>query len=103
MTKSQTISKTHNSQSPLPNEDRIWVEHSHIWALADGAGGTGILCGEWAEFLLKHLPNTPIHTFEEFITWLEPQTEAFVQQYEPLMQQDVFNSNAFIKKAVPVP
>ena len=53
MTKFQTISKTHNNPSPLPNEDRIWVEHSHIWALADGAGGTGILCGEWAEFLLK--------------------------------------------------
>lgn len=90
MIKSQTISKTHNSPSPLPNEDRILVNHSHVWALADGAGGTGILCGEWAEFLLKHLPDAPIHTFEEFITWLEPQTEAFVQQYEPLMQQDVF-------------
>ena len=96
--KSQTISKTHNSPSPLPNEDRIWVEHPHVWALADGAGGTGILCGEWAEFLLKHLPDTPIRTFEEFITWLEPQTEAFVQQYEPLMQQDVFQLKRFYQE-----
>ena len=94
----QTISKTHNSPSPLPNEDRIWVEQPHICALADGAGGTGILCGEWAEFLLKHLPNAPIHTFEEFITWLEPLTEAFVQRYEPLMQQDVFQLKRFYQE-----
>ena len=60
MTKSQTISKTHNSPLPLPNEDRIWVEHPYVLALVDGAGGTGILCGEWAEFLLKYLPDTPI-------------------------------------------
>jgi hypothetical protein len=98
VTKFQTISKTHNSPSPLPNEDRIWVDHPPIWALADGAGGTGILCGEWAEFLLKHLPDAPIHTFEEFITWLEPQTEAFVQQYEPLMQQDVFQLKRFYQE-----
>lgn len=78
MTKPQTISKIHNSPSPLPNEDRVWVEHPHVWALA---GGIGILCGEWAEFLLKNLPDDPIHTFEEFITWLEPLTEVFVQQY----------------------
>jgi Protein phosphatase 2C len=98
VTKSQTISKTHNSPSPLPNEDRIWVERPRVWALADGAGGTGILCGEWAEFLLKNLPDAPIHTFEEFITWLEPQTEAFVQQYEPLMQQDVFQLKRFYQE-----
>ena len=98
VTKSQTISKTHNSPSPLPNEDRIWVEHPNIWALADGAGGTGILCGEWAEFLLKHLPDAPIHTFEEFISWLEPLTEAFVQQYEPLMQQDIFQLKRFYQE-----
>ena len=98
MTKSQTISKTHNSPSPLPNEDRIWVAHPHIQALADGAGGTGILCGEWAEFLLKNLSDAPIHTFEEFITWLEPLTEAFVQQYEPLMQQDVFQLKRFYQE-----
>ena len=48
-------------------------------------GGTGILCGEWAEFLLKYLRDAPIHTFEEFITWLEPLTEAFVKQFEALM------------------
>jgi serine/threonine protein phosphatase PrpC len=46
MIKSQTLSKTHNSPSPLPNEDRILVNYPHVWALADGAGGTGILCGE---------------------------------------------------------
>ena len=96
--KFQTISKTHNSQLPLPNEDRVWVNHPHVWALADGAGGTGILCGEWAEFLLKHLSYTPIHTFEEFIIWLEPLTETFVQQYEPLMQQDVFQLKRFYQE-----
>ncbi len=93
----QSISKTYNSSSLLPNEDRIWVDGNLI-ALADGAGGTGILCGEWAEFLVKHLPTSPIHTFDEFIAWLEPQTEAFVEQYEPMMQQDAFQLKRFYQE-----
>lgn len=97
-THAQTISKTHKSPSPLPNEDRMRVGHLHVWALADGAGGTGILCGEWAEFLLNHLPTQPILTFEEFVSWLAPQTEAFVQQYEPVMQQDAFQLKRFYQE-----
>lgn len=96
-THAQTISKTHKSPSPLPNEDRMRVGEQ-VWALADGAGGTGILCGEWAEFLFTHLPTQPILTFEEFVSWLAPQTEAFVQQYEPLMQQDTFQLKRFYQE-----
>ena len=96
--KSQTLSKTHNSLSPLPNEDRVLVALPHIAGVADGAGGTGILCGEWAEFLLNHLPKKPIHTFEEFIKWLEPQTEAFMTTFEPQMQQDAFQLKRFYQE-----
>lgn len=98
MIKSQTLSKTHNSPSPLPNEDRISLAQPNIWAVADGAGGTGILCGEWAEFLLKHLPKAFISNWEEFINWLEPLTEAFVQEYEPLMQKDTFQLKRFYQE-----
>lgn len=98
MIKAQTLSKTHNSPSPLPNEDRISLAQPNTWAVADGAGGTGILCGEWAEFLLKHLPKAFISNWEEFITWLEPLTEAFVQEYEPLMQKDTFQLKRFYQE-----
>lgn len=94
---SQTLPKTHNTTSPLPNEDRISLAHN-LWAVADGAGGTGILCGEWAEFLLKHLPKTCINNWGEFLHWLEPLTEAFVQEYEPLIQHDTFQLKRFYQE-----
>ncbi|MDZ7898682.1 MAG: hypothetical protein U5N85_11745 [Arcicella sp.] len=83
---------------PLPNEDRIWVDNPCVWAVADGAGGTGILCGEWAEFLLKYLPDAPIGTFEEFMAWLEPLTETFINTFEPQMQQDAFQLKRFYQE-----
>ena len=98
MIKSQTLSKTYNNPSPLPNEDRVLVALPQVVAVADGAGGTGILCGEWAEFLLNHLPSQAIHTFEEFIKWLEPQTEAFMTAFEPQMQQDAFQLKRFYQE-----
>ncbi|WP_044173562.1 protein phosphatase 2C domain-containing protein [Flectobacillus major] len=96
--KAQTLSKTHNNPSPLPNEDRISFTLPNIWAVADGAGGTGILCGEWAEFLLAHLPSVYINSWEAFIAWIEPLAEAFIQEYEPLIQHDSFQLKRFYQE-----
>ena len=45
------------------NEDRLIVEkkeQSIIFGIADGAGSSGIYCGEWASYLLEKLSDTPI-------------------------------------------
>lgn len=91
----QSIAKTHGSEAaPLPNEDAFRVAEGFL-ALADGAGGTGLLCGEWAAYLVHHLPATPLCTFATFMEWLEPLAEAFVSQYEPIIQHDSYQLKRF--------
>jgi hypothetical protein len=52
-------------------------------AVADGAGGTGIYCGEWANFLLDNLPIEPITTYEAFLDWFGNIIDPFLAEYEP--------------------
>jgi hypothetical protein len=76
----QTIPKDFINQAV--NEDRIRCENNFI-AIADGAGGTGMYCGEWAEFLLSNLPNEPITNFEDFKNWFIELQEPFLAKHEP--------------------
>lgn len=76
----QTIPKDFINQAV--NEDRVRCENNFI-AIADGAGGTGMYCGEWAEFLLGNLPNVPITNFEDFKIWFIDLQEPFLAKYEP--------------------
>lgn len=93
----QSISKTYGYSQTLANEDRQRI-FPNLVAIADGAGGTGILCGEWAGFLLEHLPTQNLVSFEAFLAFLEPQAQAFVDKFEPLMQQDAFQLKRFYQE-----
>jgi hypothetical protein len=79
------------------NEDRFLVAENFI-ALADGAGGTGILCGEWAEFLLSKLPDEPISCFEDFKFWLEQHVDDFLEEYEPKISHDSYKMRRFYEE-----
>jgi hypothetical protein len=48
-----------------------------IYAIADGAGGCGIFCGEWAAFLLDKLPINGFETNEDLLKWFDTISEEF--------------------------
>jgi hypothetical protein len=93
----KVISQSIPKQKYLPNEDR-WVVKSPVYAVADGAGGTGILCGEWAEQLVTNLPNEPFIDFTAFVAWLEPLAEAFILQHEQTLQADTHQLKRFYQE-----
>jgi serine/threonine protein phosphatase PrpC len=78
-------------------EDRtlVWGD---LCSLADGAGGTGILCGEWAEYILSKLPSAPISSFATFLDWFEQYAEDFVNQHEADLKVDLFKLRKFYEE-----
>lgn len=79
------------------NEDRL-CQKSYLHSVADGAGGTGILCGEWAEYVLSNLPESAIVSFEGFIDWFRNFSDAFVEHYEPILRHDPFQLRKFYEE-----
>jgi serine/threonine protein phosphatase PrpC len=65
--KAQSISK-HDGDFVSQNEDAIRTEKS-LFALSDGAGGTGVEAHQWAQYLLQNLPETPIFDFAALSDW----------------------------------
>ncbi|SOD90012.1 hypothetical protein [Spirosoma fluviale] len=65
------------------NEDAWRVDtEGGIWAVADGAGGTGIYAGEWARFLVGQVPAQPFSVVEEVADWLNTHWGRFFDQYQ---------------------
>lgn len=79
------------------NEDRLLVQQV-FFSIADGAGGTGILCGEWAEYVLSHLPEQAISSFDSFQQWFENFAEKFVEEHEPPLFLDSFQIRKFYEE-----
>ncbi len=79
----QSIAK----EAKIPSEDRILVKQDppgYLIGLADGAGGEGIFAGQWAQWLLKHLPSEPIPDFAAFQGWMKGLWRPFYEQYQPM-------------------
>jgi hypothetical protein len=56
------------------NEDFIFNHLSggiHRFVLCDGAGGQGVFCKEWAEFLAKSIPDSPDQFIDGFDSWYQ--------------------------------
>jgi len=74
-----------NNNKWRKNEDRVVVkEISHnklLFGLADGAGSSGLYCGEWAQCLLDNLPKNPITNCDDFNDWIESFWESFYNKY----------------------
>lgn len=79
------------------NEDRIRCEDNFV-AIADGAGGTGIYCGEWAEFLLVNLPNHPITNYASFEKWFTELQEPFLEKHEQSLVNDGHKKRRFYEE-----
>ncbi len=93
--KIQSIAKLLSDKTE--KEDKV-LKKDTLYALADGAGGTGILCGEWAELVLSNLPENAIVSFTGFIDWFKNFSEAFIEQYEPILRQDSFQLRKFYEE-----
>ncbi len=95
----QTAPKPDNEALPSgmrPNEDALRADpEAGCFAVADGAGGTGIFSGQWAQYLLDQLPPTPIRTYAELTAWLDAIWEAFYVPKEAELQGDGIRRNKF--------
>lgn len=63
------------------NEDAAIALDSMV-AVSDGAGGGGVYAERWSAYLVSHLPETPIVTFEELDSWIEQIWEPFYNDCE---------------------
>ncbi|CAH2598639.1 Protein phosphatase 2C domain-containing protein [Rhodovastum atsumiense] len=75
MVKPRNDSFTHGQNTVWrQNEDRFRLssgKHGMLAAVADGAGGSGLFCGPWAETLLTRLPDQPLTGIAALNQWLE--------------------------------
>ncbi|NVN96644.1 protein phosphatase 2C family protein [Candidatus Nomurabacteria bacterium] len=68
----QSIRNFIDKNSESENEDFIFEKENDIYSLfslSDGAGGDGIFCGSWAEFLSTNQPSAPFFSVEDAKKW----------------------------------
>ena len=79
-----TISKLEESTI---NEDAVKARDNMI-AVSDGAGGGGVYAERWSSYLVNHLPEVPIKSFDELDGWIEDIWEAFYNDCEESAKQE---------------
>lgn len=68
------------------NEDSV-IATEKLIAVSDGAGGGGLYADKWSEYLVNHLPETPIRSHEELDSWVDSIWEDFYNEYEQIAKQ----------------
>lgn len=63
------------------NEDAA-IARKEVIAISDGAGGGGVFADCWSKYLVEHLPNQPIMSYEIFDKWIDEIWEPFYNEYE---------------------
>ena len=79
-----TISKLEESTI---NEDAV-IARDNLIAVSDGAGGGGVYAERWSSYLVNHLPEVPIKSFDELDGWIEDIWEAFYNDCEESAKQE---------------
>ena len=65
----------------IVNEDAVKATQKWI-AVSDGAGGGGVFADMWSKYLVEHLPDKPIKTFNAFDKWIDGIWEPFYNDCE---------------------
>lgn len=79
----QSIKK---SADELTNEDSARATEK-VLVVSDGAGGGGIYADRWSQYLVNHIPETPIGTLEELNAWIDAVWKPFYDEYESVAKQ----------------
>ena len=69
------------------NEDAVKATPEWI-AVSDGAGGGGVFADKWSSYLVEHLTDEPITSFEAFDKWIESIWEPFYNECEAKAQKE---------------
>lgn len=79
----QSIKKTADE---LTNEDSAWASEK-VLVVSDGAGGGGIFAEHWSKYLVEHIPDTPMTTFDELNAWIDGVWKPFYDEYEAIAKR----------------
>jgi hypothetical protein len=71
-------------------------DRAGVWAVADGAGGTGIFVGEWAQHLAQCVPVHPFAGLADLSDWLDGHWMPFFDRYRPRAEADPFIGYKFM-------
>ncbi|MBF0355812.1 MAG: hypothetical protein HQL43_11305 [Alphaproteobacteria bacterium] len=83
------------------NEDKFRLHRSRdglLAAVSDGAGGTGLFCGAWAETLVNRLPGRPIVGINELNRWLDCFCLSFRSDYSQRAKSQPVKHAKFVKE-----
>lgn len=65
----------------IVNEDAA-IAREKVIAVSDGAGGGGVFAECWSRYLVEHLPDEPIESYEAFDRWIDGIWEPFYNDRE---------------------
>ena len=71
----------------ITNEDAVIARESFI-AVSDGAGGGGVFADLWSNYLVEHLPEKPIKSYQAFDKWIDGIWEPFYNDCEKEAQKE---------------
>ena len=71
----------------IPNEDAAIAREDAI-AVSDGAGGGGVFADLWSKYLVEHLPEKPIKSYQAFDRWIDGIWEPFYNDCEEKAKQE---------------
>lgn len=74
-------------ESDIPNEDAVIARENAI-AVSDGAGGGGVFADRWSKYLVEHLPEKPIKSYQAFDKWIDSIWEPFYNDCEKEAQNE---------------
>jgi len=82
-------------------EDRFRIDRlsrSLLAAVADGAGGSGLYCGAWAETLVTHLLSRPIADATALDRWMAEFCDGFRRHYAAKAAADSRRRAKFVRE-----
>ena len=77
--------------SEVENEDAIAIRENNdfmLFAMSDGAGGIGIYCKEWADYIVKNQPDYPIDSNKDSKLWFQEMSKSFYEYMKPRVNYD---------------
>ena len=71
----------------ITNEDAA-IARDYAIAVSDGAGGGGVFADLWSHYLVEHLPEKPIKSYQAFDKWIDSIWEPFYNDCEKEAQKE---------------